>query len=74
MNIEVAKEIYELRYQKEMSFDDFTQVLEQGLKLLNENPCVDKVFMSRFYKVDDLKCVNIALEYNEELMVKLLML
>ena len=72
MNYDVALEVHRKRYAEELSHDQFMSLLERGLYLLTQNDNTDKLFISRFYKGDDLQAMNIVLEYNELLMVRLL--
>jgi hypothetical protein len=72
MNYDVALEIYKKRYAEELAEEQFMNLLERGLYLLTQNDNTDKIFINRFYKGDDLKAMNIVLEYNELLMVRLL--
>lgn len=72
MNVSIAREVYQLQYIDEMNEEKYMELLETGLNLLRNNPNTDKIFINRFYKGDDLKAINIALMYNQELMVKLL--
>jgi hypothetical protein len=73
MNEAVARELYELRYCEKMSLEHFITRLQRGQKLIAQNPVTDKLFVSRHYNPDDQVAINIALEYNQDLMVKLLM-
>jgi hypothetical protein len=72
MNEEVIREVYAAQYMDQMSEDKFRSLLSHGLQLLSQISETDKLFVSRFFKGDDLKAVNIALLYNQELMIKLL--
>lgn len=74
MNAEVAKEIFELRYSTRMNYDQFAKLLEKGLGVLERNPAIDKLVASRICMPEELNAVNIALDYNQEIMVKHLML
>jgi len=72
MNEEVARYVYHNSYGGQMEEEQFFTLLQKGLEFAANNP-TDKLFINRFYKGDDLKAVNIALEYNQELMIRLLM-
>ena len=71
MITELANEIYDLRYSHEMTLEQYKVLLQKGLEFIRNNP-TDKLFISRFYKGDDLKAVNLALEYNQEVMIRFL--
>jgi hypothetical protein len=72
MNEEVVQQVYASNYMDEMSEQQFRSMLLRGLQLVSQLSDTDKLFISRFFKGDDLKSVNIALTYNQELMIKLL--
>jgi hypothetical protein len=72
MNEEVVQQVYASNYMDEMSEQHFRSMLLRGLQLVSQLSDTDKLFISRFFKGDDLKAVNIALMYNQELMIKLL--
>lgn len=73
MNTSIAHDVYDSLYSSELSEEKFMTLLERGLQLLTQNSNTDKLFVHRFYKGDDIKAVNIALTYNQEVMVRLLM-
>jgi len=73
MNVTIANEVYTLYYSNELPLDKYLALLQRGIDLLERNPNTDKLFISRFYKDEDLSAVNIALRYNQEVMVKFLM-
>lgn len=72
MNMDVVKKMYHLNYSTELSLEEFERNLQKGIELLKLNNTTDKLFMSRFYSLEDQKAINLALEYNQELMVILL--
>lgn len=69
----IAKDLYKSKYSDKMTEDSFMHLLEHGLNLTSQNSNTDKLFVNIFYKDNDLKAVTVALEYNEEIMVRLLM-
>jgi hypothetical protein len=73
MNLEIAKLVYDQYYANEMDADHFHNLLKKGLQLLTVNPNTDKLFISRYYNGDDYIAVNVALRYNQEVMIKLLL-
>ena len=73
MNRSVATDVYQHQYVNELSEEKYMTLLTKGLELLARNPNTDKLFVNRFYRDDDLKAVNIAMAYNQELMVRLLL-
>jgi hypothetical protein len=72
MNEEVVQQVYASNYMDEKSEQQFRSMLLRGLQLVSQLSDADKLFISRFFKGDDLTAVNIALTYNQELMIKLL--
>jgi len=73
MNLEIANDVFHRFYGTELSEEKFTALLQRGIYLLSQNSNTDKLFISRYYKDEDLTAVNVALRYNEQLMIKLLM-
>ncbi len=74
MDTAIATELHALHYSETMTLAEYQAKLEKGLMLISKNPVTDKLFVSRFYNQEDQVAVNIALQYNEELMVRLLMI
>ena len=65
MHFEIAKDIYEHKYQDSVSYDQYLGQVEHGLDLLGHN--------RNHMDVEELQDMNMALEYNKEIMLKLLM-
>lgn len=74
MNIDVAKEIYTFQYFNKMSFEEFINMLQHGISLIQQYPGSDKLFISRTFPPEAQQSINIALTYNQELIVKELMI
>ncbi|RYY11949.1 MAG: hypothetical protein EOO04_34360 [Chitinophagaceae bacterium] len=72
MNTEVAREVFS-NYKSEMNYEQFIEALAEGLEIVAKHPVNDKLYMSRKFTPDQLKAVRLALEYNQDLMVKLLL-
>jgi len=73
MNITIANEVYRLHYLNEMAEEHFLCLLQKGIELLERNQNIDRRFLSRIYNsYDDLRALNIAMRYNQELMIQLL--
>ena len=72
MNEEVLHQLYTSQFQDQMSEEQFRAMLLRGQQLASSLSDTDKLFISRFFRGDDLKAVNIAQLYNQELMIKLL--
>ncbi|MBL7717669.1 MAG: hypothetical protein JNL72_02435 [Flavipsychrobacter sp.] len=65
MQFEIAKDIYEHKYQDRVSLDNYLEHVEHGLNLLeNQSGSTD---------IQELEDMNLALEYNMEVMLKHLM-
>ncbi len=73
MDRNAALEVFAKDYSETMTEVEFFQMLQKGLELLRKNPSADKLVISRLYGVEDQKAINIALSYNEKLMVRLLL-
>lgn len=73
MNFDVAKELYYQKYCHEMSFEEFKLLLTMGISLV-ENKSFSNHSSLQNLKPVELKSVNIALAYNEELIVKALLM
>jgi len=73
MNAEVAREMFENNYRNEMTYERFISLLEKGLKLAQNHPVTDRVYVSRVFQHEDIKAINLALAYNQEVMLKLLL-
>jgi hypothetical protein len=71
MDFEVAQELYGQTYTDQLPWEQYLKLLDKGLVLIKTNP-TDKIFINRYYNDLDRRAVNIALEYNEQLMIKLL--
>jgi hypothetical protein len=65
MQFEIAKDIYEHKYQDSVSYDQYLGQVEHGLDLLGS----DQGGMD----VEELHDMNLALEYNMEVIMKHLM-
>jgi hypothetical protein len=66
MELEITKGIYEHRYQDKVSYDNYLEHVEHGLELLNNHN-------SNNSELAELADMNLALEYNMEVMLKHLM-
>lgn len=73
MNIDIAKEIY-LQYTQEMSFEDFEKRLQDGIHMLEQYADMDKRLLNRYVPAEAHTSIHIALTYNQELMVKALLM
>lgn len=73
MNMKTAKSIYQDKYINDMNWEAFDKTLNNGMNLLRLNPDLDRNSM-RTFSIEDQKAINIAMEYNEGLMVMLLQL
>jgi hypothetical protein len=71
MDLEVAQEVYEQNYNHQLPWEQYIKLLDKGLVLVKTNP-TDKIFINRYYNDEDRTAVNIALQYNQDLMIKLL--
>ena len=65
MELEITKDIYEHKYQDKVSYDNYLEHVEHGLELLEHH--------SGATDVTELEDMNMALEYNMEVMLKHLM-
>lgn len=65
MELEITKGIYEHKYQEKVSYDNYLEHVEHGLELLDTHTGVSDV--------NELQDMNMALEYNMEVMLKHLM-
>ena len=65
MELEITKDIYEHKYQEKVSYDNYLEHVEHGLELLDNHTGVSDV--------NELHDMNMALEYNMEVMLKHLM-
>jgi hypothetical protein len=63
MNLDIARELYERKHAHELTFEQYISTLERGLKLISEQGANKRAELLQ------LKAMNIALEYNEELLV-----
>lgn len=72
MDITIANEVYRLHYLNEMAEEHFLRLLQKGIEMLTSNQNVDKALISSFGCYEDLKAINIAMRYNQELMIRLL--
>lgn len=66
MELEITKDIYEHKYQHRVSYDNYLEHVEHGLVLLNK-------YASDSPQLSELEDINLALEYNMEVMLKHLM-
>ncbi len=64
MDLNISKSLYEEQYKDKMSYDAFIEVLEKGLN--SEQAATPPS------GTEPVNAMNIALEYNIDLMVKLL--
>lgn len=71
MNMKTAKALYQENYQNIMNWETFGNSLHKGMNILRQNPYLDDNDI-RNYSIEDQKAINIALEYNQEMMVMLL--
>jgi hypothetical protein len=65
MQQDIVEKIHQEKYQAVMSLQDYTRVVAQGLNLIRNSGLFAKDSVSS-------KAINLALEYNMELMVKFL--
>lgn len=65
MELEIAKGIYEHKYQNALSYNNYLEHVEHGLQLLDIH--------NSSAAVEELEDMNKALEYNMEVMLKHLM-
>lgn len=73
MNMKTAKSLYQENYINDMNWEAFDRTLHKGMSILRQNPHLDNDDI-RTYSIEDQKAINIAMEYNQELMVMLLRL
>ena len=59
MNSHIAKEIFEVRYPQEMTYENYLMLLEEGFEILKDN----NDSFSDYTELKDLKAIRIALEY-----------
>ena len=65
MNQEILQKLHEQKYQGKMSFEDYSNNLQSGLELISTDT-------SR-KELQQISAMNLALEYNMEVMMDLLL-
>ncbi len=60
MEAMIAKKLYDNKYRKLISFESYSELLEKGLQLITQNR------MNKTCKSNELKALEIALEYTTE--------
>ncbi len=73
MNSDVAKTLYDTHYKNIMSFEDYENLIEKGMNLLKKSSEIGKNNFDSLYKSEDQRAVNIALEYNEAVILQKLL-
>jgi hypothetical protein len=65
MNHEILQKLHEQKYQGKMSFEDYTHNLQSGLEMISSD--------TNRKELNQISSMNLALEYNMELMMDLLL-
>ncbi|HTM66359.1 MAG TPA: hypothetical protein VL093_08570 [Flavipsychrobacter sp.] len=65
MNQEILQKLHEQKYQGKMSFEDYSNNLQSGLEIITTD--------TNKKELNQISSMNLALEYNMELMMDLLM-
>lgn len=71
MELDVIRDIYELRYKNDMSLQDYEQMVTKGFEILEEYNH-DKLQIRIRCTLEQLQAVNRALEYNIAVMNRLI--
>lgn len=73
MNLDIANKLYEREYSDSVAYEHFMRMLKTGLHLAQHHPIGDKLYVHRIFQHDELRAVNVALAYNQEMMMMLLL-
>jgi hypothetical protein len=65
MNQEILQKLHEQKYQGKMSFEDYSNNLQSGLEIITTD--------TNKKELNQISSMNLALEYNMELMMNILM-
>jgi hypothetical protein len=65
MNQEILQKLHEQKYEGKMSFEDYSNNLQSGLEMITAD--------TNRKELNQISSMNLALEYNMELMIDLLL-